>query len=81
MIVDVLVRAEVIDVSSQAGSFIGASAAFVVGIIVAFVGVAVHPGRKPTTELVRAHLGDLERESSAARERSPAEDAGWYRLP
>jgi SSS family solute:Na+ symporter len=51
VIVDSLVRAEVIPVSSQAGSFIGASAAFVVGIAVAVV-VTTFTTSKPDAELV-----------------------------
>ncbi|MGH8879740.1 MAG: sodium:solute symporter family protein, partial [Stackebrandtia sp.] len=51
VIVDSLVRAEVIPVSSQAGSFIGASAAFVVGIAVAAV-VTTFTTSKPDSELV-----------------------------
>ena len=37
MIVDVLVRTGVLELSNQAGSFVGASAAFVVGVIVAVI--------------------------------------------
>jgi solute:Na+ symporter, SSS family len=51
VIVDSLVRGEVIAVSSQAGSFIGASAAFVVGIAVAVV-VTMFTTSKPDSELV-----------------------------
>ncbi len=51
VIVDTLVRIEVIAVSSQAGSFIGASAAFVVGIAVAVV-VTMFTTSKPDSELV-----------------------------
>ncbi|GAA0928032.1 sodium:solute symporter family protein [Pseudonocardia zijingensis] len=51
VIVDTLVRTEVIAVSSQAGSFIGASAAFVVGIAVAVV-VTTFTTSKPDSELV-----------------------------
>jgi solute:Na+ symporter, SSS family len=51
VIVDTLVRVEVIAVSSQAGSFIGASAAFVVGIAVAIV-VTMFTTSKPDSELV-----------------------------
>lgn len=49
--VDVLVRADVINVSSQAGSFIGASAAFVVGCGIAVV-VSMVTAPKPDAELV-----------------------------
>jgi solute:Na+ symporter, SSS family len=51
LIVDTLVRTGVIGVSSQAGSFIGASAAFVVGIAVAAV-VTTFTTPKPDAELV-----------------------------
>jgi SSS family solute:Na+ symporter len=51
VIVDSLVRTGVIAVSSQAGSFMGASAAFVVGIGVAAV-VTMFTTSKPDSELV-----------------------------
>jgi SSS family solute:Na+ symporter len=51
VIVDTLVRTEVISVSSQAGSFMGASAAFVVGIAVAAI-VTTFTTPKPDSELV-----------------------------
>jgi solute:Na+ symporter, SSS family len=51
VMVDWLVRAEVIAVSSQAGSFIGASAAFVVGIGVAAI-VTMFTTPKPDADLV-----------------------------
>jgi SSS family solute:Na+ symporter len=51
VIVDTLVRTEVIAVSSQAGSFMGASAAFVVGIAVAAI-VTTFTTPKPDSELV-----------------------------
>jgi solute:Na+ symporter, SSS family len=49
--IDVLVRTDVINVSSQAGSFIGASAAFVVGCAIAVV-VSMFTAPKPDAELV-----------------------------
>jgi SSS family solute:Na+ symporter len=49
--VDTLVRVGVLAVSSQAGSFIGASAAFVVGIAVAAI-VTTFTTPKPDSELV-----------------------------
>jgi SSS family solute:Na+ symporter len=49
--IDTLVRTGVIEVSSQAGSFIGASAAFVVGIAVSVV-VTMATAPKPESELV-----------------------------
>jgi SSS family solute:Na+ symporter len=51
VIIDVLVRTGVIDLSSQAGSFVGASAAFVVGVIVAVI-VSMVTQPKPDSELV-----------------------------
>jgi SSS family solute:Na+ symporter len=51
VIVDSLVRTGVIAVSSQAGSFMGASAAFVVGIAVAAI-VTTFTTPKPDSELV-----------------------------
>ncbi|GAA5135088.1 sodium:solute symporter family protein [Pseudonocardia adelaidensis] len=51
VIVDALVRGGTIPVSSQAGSFMGASAAFVVGIAVAAV-VTAFTTSKPDSELV-----------------------------
>jgi solute:Na+ symporter, SSS family len=51
VIVDTLVRTGVIAVSSQAGSFMGASAAFVVGIAVAVI-VTTFTTSKPDSELV-----------------------------
>jgi solute:Na+ symporter, SSS family len=51
IIVDSLVRSDVIRVSSQAGSFIGASAAFVVGCVVA-AGVSMVTSPRPDEDLV-----------------------------
>jgi SSS family solute:Na+ symporter len=51
VLVDTLVRTGVIGVSSQAGSFIGASAAFVIGISVAAI-VTSFTTSKPDAELV-----------------------------
>jgi SSS family solute:Na+ symporter len=51
VLIDALVRNGVIGVSSQAGSFIGASAAFVVGIAVAAI-VTQFTTSKPDSELV-----------------------------
>ena len=79
VIVDLLVRTDVINVSSQAGSFLGASAAFVVGVIVAFI-VSQFTPRKTDEELVRAHLGDVD-EEQRGRGAVAAEDAGWYKNP
>jgi SSS family solute:Na+ symporter len=79
VIVDLLVRTDVINVSSQAGSFLGASAAFVVGVIVAIVVSQFTPGK--TDE----ELSGLTWATSTAvqRGRGPvaAVDAGWYKNP
>jgi SSS family solute:Na+ symporter len=75
VIVDVLVRTGVIALSSQAGSFVGASAAFVVGIAVAIpVSLATRP--KPNAELVGLTWSLTPREGAAT-----GEDAGWFRSP
>jgi len=77
--IDVLVRTGVINVSSQAGSFMGASAAFVVGCLVAFV---VSQFTRPKSD---EELSGLTWANSTAvqRGRGPvaAADAGWYRNP
>jgi SSS family solute:Na+ symporter len=76
--VDVLVRAKVIDVSSQAGSFLGASAAFVVGIAVS-VAVSMVTQPKPAEELrglVWSLTPKIERTHTVT-----GADAGWYRSP
>jgi SSS family solute:Na+ symporter len=76
--VDFLVRAKVIDVSNQAGSFIGASAAFVVGIAVAGV-VSMVTTPKPAEEL-RGLVWSLTPKSQRTHTVTGA-DAGWYRSP
>ena len=77
--VDLLVRADIINVSSQAGSFLGASAAFVVGVIVSFVVSQFTPGK--TDE----ELSGLTWATSTREQRGQgavaAEDAGWYKNP
>ena len=77
--VDLLVRADIINVSSQAGSFMGASAAFVVGCLVAFVVSQFTPSK--TDE----ELSGLTWATSTREQRGQgavaAEDAGWYRNP
>lgn len=77
--VDFLVRADVINVSSQAGSFMGASAAFFVGVIVAFVVSQFTPAK--TDE----ELSGLTWATSTPEQRGEggvaAEDAGWYKNP
>jgi SSS family solute:Na+ symporter len=76
--VDVLVRAKVIDVSSQAGSFLGASAAFVVGIAVS-VAVSTVTQPKPAEEL-RGLVWSLTPKPERTHTVTGA-DAGWYRSP
>jgi SSS family solute:Na+ symporter len=76
--VDVLVRTGVIGVSAQAGSFIGASAAFVVGVGVgAAVTMVTTP--KPDAELVGLTWSLTPKESRAHE--ATGDDAGWYRSP
>jgi SSS family solute:Na+ symporter len=79
VLVDLLVRGGVIDVSSQAGSFLGASAAFFVAVIVGFIVSQFTPGK--TDE----ELSGLTWATSTAvqRGRGPvaAADAGWYKNP
>ncbi len=78
VIVDVLVRTGVFALSSQAGSFVGASAAFVVGVVVAIV-VSMFTQPKPDAELVGLtwSLTDKEARSHVAT----GEDAGWIKSP
>jgi SSS family solute:Na+ symporter len=73
------VRADVIDVSAQAGSFLGASAAFFVGCLIAFVVSQFTPSK--TDE----ELSGLTWATSTREQRGGAavagDDAGWYRNP
>jgi SSS family solute:Na+ symporter len=79
VLVDVLVRSGVIDISSQAGSFLGATAAFVVGCVVAFAVSQFTPGK--TDE----ELSGLTWATSTREQRGQgavaAVDAGWYKNP
>src|SRR3954454_302405 len=76
--VDVLVRTGVIAVSSQAGSFLGASAAFVVGVAVgAAVTLVTTP--KPDAELVGLTWSLTPKETR--QHEATGDDAGWYRSP
>jgi solute:Na+ symporter, SSS family len=79
VIVDVLVRTDVINVSSQAGSFLGASAAFVVGCLIAFAVSQFTPGKTD------AELSGLTWATSNREQRGQgavaAADAGWYKNP
>jgi len=79
VVVDVLVRTGVIGVSSQAGSFLGASAAFVVGIAVAYV-VSLRTAPKPEAQLVGLVWSLTPREARGGG-RATGADAGWYRSP
>jgi solute:Na+ symporter, SSS family len=72
------VRVGVFELSSQAGSFVGASAAFVVGIAVA-AGVTVVTTPKPDAELVGL-VWALTPKADRMHE-TTGEDAGWYRSP
>ncbi|MCU1661704.1 MAG: sodium solute transporter superfamily [Pseudonocardia sp.] len=74
--VDALVRSEVIAVSSQAGSFIGASAAFVVGIAVAVV-VSTVTAPKPDAELVGLVWSLTPRD----RMRTGEDEGSWWQSP
>jgi solute:Na+ symporter, SSS family len=77
--VDLLVRADIIDVSSQAGSFMGASAAFIVGSIVAFVVSQFTPSK--TDEELSGLTWATSNEEQRGRGAVAAEDAGWYKNP
>jgi SSS family solute:Na+ symporter len=74
--VDALVRSGVIAVSSQAGSFIGASAAFVVGIAVAVV-VSTVTAPKPDAELVGLVWSLTPRD----RMRTGEDEGSWWQSP
>ncbi|MBW0117254.1 sodium:solute symporter family protein [Pseudonocardia abyssalis] len=76
--VDVLVRTGVLELSSQAGSFVGASAAFVVGIVVAVI-VTSFTQPKPDSELVGLVWSLTSKEERSHS--TTGEDAGWYRSP
>ncbi|GAA3103199.1 sodium:solute symporter family protein [Pseudonocardia yunnanensis] len=76
IVIDVMVRSGVIAVSSQAGSFIGASAAFVVGIAVA-VAVSAVTAPKPDAELVGLVWSLTPRE----RMRTGEDEGSWWQSP
>jgi SSS family solute:Na+ symporter len=78
VVVDVLVRVGVIEASSQAGAFLGASAAFVVGVGVA-VGVSLVTTPKPDAELVGL-VWELTTKEARSHD-TTGENAGWYRSP
>ncbi|OZM78492.1 Na+/galactose cotransporter [Pseudonocardia sp. MH-G8] len=74
--VDALVRTGVIGVSSQAGSFIGASAAFVVGIAVSVV-VTMVTAPRPESELAGLVWSLTPRE----RGRGGEDEGSWWQSP
>jgi SSS family solute:Na+ symporter len=76
--IDVLVRVGVLALSSQAGSFVGASAAFVVGIVVAVI-VTSFTQPRPDAELVGLVWSLTSKEDRSHS--TTGEDAGWYRSP
>ena len=78
VIVDVLVRTGVLALSSQAGSFVGASAAFVVGVVVAAI-VTTVTQPKPDAELVGL-TWSLTPKADRSHSTS-GEDAGWIKSP
>ncbi|MEJ8279852.1 sodium:solute symporter family protein [Pseudonocardia spirodelae] len=78
VVVDVLVRTGVFSMSSQAGSFVGAIAAFVVGVgVSAAVSMVTQP--KPDSELVGLTWSLTPKE--ARTHSTEGDDAGWYRSP
>jgi solute:Na+ symporter, SSS family len=78
IVVDVLVRTGVLALSSQAGSFVGASAAFVVGIAVGAV-VSLVTAPKPEAELVGLVWSLTPRSSRIEAESE--DEKGWFRSP
>lgn len=78
VVVNVLVTTGVFPLSSQAGSFVGASAAFVVGVAVA-AAVSLVTTPRPASE-----LGGLVWSLTSKEDRthtSDGDDGGWYRSP
>jgi solute:Na+ symporter, SSS family len=76
--IDVLVRTDVINVSSQAGSFIGASAAFIVGVGIAIV-VSMFTAPKPDAELVGLTWSLTDKDARAGVE--PGARNAWWESP
>lgn len=76
--VNVLVTTGVLPLSSQAGSFVGASAAFVVGVVVA-VAVSLVSTPRPAAELTGL-VWSLTSKEERTHE-TDGEDSGWYRSP
>ena len=79
VLVDVLVRTGIIDISSQAGSFVGASAAFVVGCLIAFVVSQFTPGK--TDEELSGLTWATSNKEQRGQGAVAAVDAGWYKNP
>src|SRR4051812_41853911 len=79
VLVDLLVRADIINVSSQAGSFLGASAAFVVAVAIALVVSQFTPGK--TDEELSGLTWATSTDEQRGRGAVAAEDAGWYKNP
>lgn len=76
--VDVLVRTGMLEISNQAGSFLGAIAAFVVGVGVA-AGVSLVTAPRPDAELVGLVWNLTPKEARVHS--TDGDDAGWYRSP
>lgn len=76
--VDVLVRVGVLEISNQAGSFLGAIAAFVVGVGVAG---AVSMVTAPRAEAELTGLVWSLTPKDARTHSTTGDDAGWYRSP
>jgi solute:Na+ symporter, SSS family len=79
VVIDRLVAGGAIPVSNQAGSFIGASAAFVVGVLVAVV-VSMFTQPK-TDEELRGLVWSLTPKESRGGGELAADEVGWYRSP
>jgi SSS family solute:Na+ symporter len=79
VLVDLLVRADIINVSSQAGSFLGASAAFVVAVAIALVVSQFTPGK--TDEELSGLTWATSTPVQKGRGPVAAADAGWYKNP
>ena len=78
VLVDVLVRVGVLEISNQAGSFLGAIAAFVVGVGVAG---AVSMVTAPRAEAELTGLVWSLTPKDARTHSTTGDDAGWYRSP
>ena len=76
--IDLLVRFDVLQLSNQAGSFVGASAAFIVGVAVA---AAVSMAGQPRAEAELTGLVWSLTPRSSRTHSVEGDDAGWYRSP